>query len=97
MCPITEGALVRFIFRSEYGGSQAALEALKALRKTPGYEFWPADISFASINLHAIIGHRQVTDSYLVGLAEARGGVLATFDRALVELHPGAILVPFQS
>jgi hypothetical protein len=30
-----------------------------------------------------VIGHRQVTDSYLAGLAGSNGGILATLDQAL--------------
>jgi hypothetical protein len=29
------------------------------------------------------VGHRQLTDLYLLGLAVARGGCLATFDGAV--------------
>lgn len=42
-----------------------------------------------------VIGHRQVADAYLAGLARARGGRLATFDAGLAALHPDvAELVP---
>jgi hypothetical protein len=29
------------------------------------------------------VGHRQLTDVYLLGLAQKKGGVLATFDRTI--------------
>jgi hypothetical protein len=29
------------------------------------------------------VGYRQLTDVYLLGLAQKRGGVLATFDRTI--------------
>jgi hypothetical protein len=42
-----------------------------------------------------IVGHRQVTDAYLVGLAVKRNGQLASMDEGLVALHPGrCTLVP---
>lgn len=34
-----------------------------------------------------VIGHRQVTDAYLVALARHHGGRLATLDRGLAALH----------
>ena len=37
--------------------------------------------------MNGVLGHRQVTDSYLAQLARARGGQLATFDQGLAKLH----------
>ena len=37
--------------------------------------------------MNGVLGHRQVTDSYLAQLARARGGRLATFDQCLAKLH----------
>lgn len=34
-----------------------------------------------------MIGHRQVTDAYLAQLARENSGRLATFDKALAQLH----------
>ena len=31
-----------------------------------------------------LVGHRQITDAYLVALATSRGGVLATLDRGVL-------------
>ncbi len=49
--------------------------------------FWPDAIgceqAFARAPL--IVGHRQLTDFYLIALAEANGGVLATLDRGVPE------------
>jgi predicted nucleic acid-binding protein len=38
-----------------------------------------------------VIGHRQVTDAYLVALARHHDGRLATFDRGLAALHDDAV------
>lgn len=40
-----------------------------------------------------VIGHRQVTDAYLAGLARARKGSLATFDRGRVAVHHDVALL----
>lgn len=85
-CPITEGALVRTVLRE--GGTVAdAIESLASLRKDPRFEFWPDDLPYSSVELTGVIGHRQVTDAYLAGLARARAASLATFDRGLAALH----------
>lgn len=36
-------------------------------------------------------GSRQVADAYLIGLAEAHGGELATFDRKTLQLAPDVV------
>jgi predicted nucleic acid-binding protein len=49
--------------------------------------FWPDDVSLldaACFDHNRLLDARQVTDSYLLGLAVAHGGRLATFDRRLV-------------
>jgi predicted nucleic acid-binding protein len=93
LCPVTEGALVRFVIRE--GGSVAGVqEAVSTLRRR-GAEFWPDDLSYAEADLRAVRGHRQVTDAYLVALSAARGGVLATLDEGLVRSHPEhTLLIP---
>ena len=60
------------------------VEALSDLCSLPGHEFWPDDISMMNekkIDLSRLLTSGQVTDSYLLALAIAHGGQLATFDR----------------
>jgi hypothetical protein len=60
---------------------------IAALRNLPGHEFWPDDISVLDsrrIEAARLLDSAQVTDSYLLALASAHGGRLATFDRRLV-------------
>lgn len=47
------------------------------------HEFWPDGLGFDDIHLRGVVGHKQVTDAYLAGLARSKGGRLATLDRAL--------------
>jgi predicted nucleic acid-binding protein len=42
-----------------------------------------AAVDFAGVRL---LGHQQVTDAYLLGLAINRGGVLATLDKGIAAL-----------
>jgi uncharacterized protein len=92
-CPIVEGALVRFLVRL---GESAitATEVIQRIRDLPTCEFWPDSISYADIDLQHVVGHRQVTDAYLVSLARSRAAALATFDEALVSLFPGHTFLP---
>ncbi len=84
VCPIVEGALVRTIIRA---GARAATatDALAAVHAHDTVQFWPDDVSYATVSLRGARGHKQVTDTYLTALARAHGGVLATLDRALAE------------
>lgn len=94
VCPIVEGALVRFLLRLGESGATAA-DLLRRVNQLPGCDFWGDAISYADIELHRIVGHRQVTDAYLVGLAHSHGAQLATLDRALSQQHrEHTLLVP---
>ncbi len=56
------------------------------LRTLPGHVFWPDDISLVGsghVDPGQILTSGQVTDSYLLALAVAHEGRLATFDRRL--------------
>jgi uncharacterized protein len=92
-CPIVEGALVRFLVR--LGESAVtATKVIQRIRDLPTCEFWPDSISYADIDLQHVVGHRQVTDAYLVSLARSRAAALATFDEALVSLFPDHTFLP---
>jgi len=94
LCPIVEGALVRFVVRLG-NRVEVASALLAALHASPRCEFWADDISYQEADLRHVVGHRQVTDAYLVALAEARGGRLATFDEALWRTLPARVeLIP---
>lgn len=95
LCPIVEGALVRFVVR--LGASVTdALESLRLVRERSGYAFWPDSVSYADVRLDHVHGHHQITDAYLASLAQSRPGAkLATLDEALARTRPRAtLLVP---
>jgi toxin-antitoxin system PIN domain toxin len=94
ICPIVEGALIRFLVRSGEAPAAAA-NLIQRIRDLHSCEFWPDSISYADVELGDITGHRQVTDAYLIGLARDHGGALATLDERLASSLPGyALLVP---
>lgn len=93
-CPVTQGSLVRFLVREGASGDEAT-RFLDEVTTDGRHRFWPDDLGYADVDLGAVVGHRQVTDAYLVGLARAHGGRLATFDRGLAAVHSDvAELVP---
>jgi uncharacterized protein len=69
------------------GTPAAVAQLMTTLRSLAGHEFWPDDISLldvARVDASRLLSSAQVTDSYLLALACAHGGQLATFDRRLV-------------
>ncbi len=94
VCPIVEGALIRFLLRM--GESiDTASAVLSGVRAHPRCEFWPDSVSYLDAELTTVRGHRQVSDSYLVALARDRGGLLATLDKPLNRRHPDhSLLLP---
>jgi len=92
VCPIVEGALVRFLLRLGESPSIAA-EVVRRIRGLPSCTFWADSISYADVDLGHVVGHRQVNDAYLVSLARAHADVLATLDEALAASHPDHTLL----
>jgi uncharacterized protein len=66
---------------------------VRGLSAVDGHEFWPDDLRYDAIDMRGVVGHKQVTDAYLAGLARSRGGRLATLDRALAVLHDDVTLL----
>lgn len=89
-CPITQGALVRTLVRGGRDGVSAGA-ALDRLLAHDRHEFWPDDLPYGRVSMRGVVGHRQVTDAYLAGLARAREARLATFDTGLVALHADVV------
>lgn len=89
-CPITQGSLVRMLLREGQSASTAKA-VVKALAKDKRHTFWMDDLSYVDVNMDGVIGHRQVTDSYLAELARKRKGRLATFDQGLAQVHSDVV------
>ena len=92
-CPITENGFVRILSNPKYanspGGPAEAALVLNAFVGVPGHIFWQDSISLrdGALFRHDRIGHAaNVTDSYLLALAAANAGALATLDRRLSPL-----------
>lgn len=96
-CPITENGLVRIVGHPKYpstpGPPSSVVASLIAIRGLAGHHFWPDDISIADAEFFSpelLSSHSRVTDSYLLALAHAHKGRLATMDSKLAtEVAPG--------
>lgn len=94
VCPVVEGALVRFLLRIGESATTAS-HLVQQVNSHPNCQFWADEFSYGHVDLSDVRGHRQVTDVYLASLAASKGSRLATFDTALARLRPDAtVLVP---
>jgi hypothetical protein len=92
-CPLTQAGFVRIVsnpaFSRDAVQPREAVQVLSANTAAKDHRFWPNDlplakaVAFAGVHL---LGHQQVTDAYLLGLALQRGGALATLDEGITAL-----------
>lgn len=89
-CPLTENGVIRVVGHPRYAGGPGSpaevAPIVERLWSIPGHVFWSDDISLvgaAHVEVRQILTSAQVTDSYLLALAVAHDGRLATFDRRL--------------
>lgn len=91
-CPITQGTLLRMLLRhGAVASPQQAASVLAGFVRHPRHRFWADDIDYSAVSWQGLLGHRQVTDAYLVALARHQQGRLATLDRGLAALHGEAV------
>lgn len=90
-CPLTENGFLRIVGHPRYpnspGSPAAVAELLSSFRELPGHAFWPDDVSLLDrghVNTARLLKSAQITDSYLLVLARAHEGQLASFDQRLV-------------
>lgn len=63
------------------------MPVLAGLCALPGHVFWADDISLldtGKLDTQRLLSSSQVTGSYLLALAHAHNGQLATFDKRLI-------------
>ena len=86
-CPITQGTLLRLLMRLGEVSADTALAVLAGVTAHARHRFWPDNLGYADVSWRGVLGHRQVTDAYLAGLARHHQGRLVTFDAGLAALH----------
>ncbi|WP_341021209.1 TA system VapC family ribonuclease toxin [Brevundimonas diminuta] len=89
-CPLTENGVIRIVGHPKYpntpGSTASVATIVTQLRALSGHIFWADDISLVDaehVDPDQVLTSAQVTDTYLLALAVAHGGKLATFDRRL--------------
>ncbi len=94
-CPLTENALLRIMGHPDYpggpGSPAAVLPLLQKSRSHPSHVFLPGSVSLADANIFPDltgITPKMLTDLYLLALAVAHGGRLATLDK---RMDPGLV------
>lgn len=92
-CALTEAGFVRVVsnpaFSRDAVTPREAAELLAANLAAPDHDFWACDLSFGSAVAASgprLVGHQQVTDAYLLGLARKHRGMLATLDHKIAAL-----------
>lgn len=92
-CPITQAGFVRIVSNPAFSvravSPPDALRVLELTLQHPAHQFWPDDLLLAdalAVFGKRLVGHQQVTDAYLLGLATHKKGRLATLDHSVSEL-----------
>ena len=92
-CPLVEAGFVRIVsnpaFSRDAVTPREAVSLLSANTVAKDHAFWPDERPYADNVAFCearLVGHQQVTDAYLLGLALHRGGTLATLDQRIVAL-----------
>lgn len=89
-CPFTQAAFIRILSNPAFSTNAltpvSALQVLEVNLQLASHHFWPDSISVADalkLSCKRLVGHQQVTDAYLVGLAIHHRGKLATLDKGI--------------
>jgi uncharacterized protein len=92
-CALTQSAFVRIISQPAFSGHAVAISEVAEvlLRNTahPKHQFLPLSFGFEQVLgtcTGGLMGHRQITDAYLMTLAIQHQHRLLTFDKGLPQL-----------
>jgi uncharacterized protein len=92
-CAMTQAGFVRIVSNPAFSrraiSPQDALAVLQGSLKHRAHHLWAEDIGLAEAVTQfgrRLIGHQQVTDAYLLGLAIHKKGRLATLDSSIASL-----------
>ena len=92
-CAITQAAFVRIVSQPSFSGRSLAIsevgEVLNRNLAHPAHRLVPLDFSFADVTAvctGGLVGHRQVSDAWLLTAAARAGMKLLTFDTGVRHL-----------
>lgn len=100
-CPLTQSGFVRVSSNHRVPYAKSPREAVALLSQIvdfPSHVFFPDDISLVTsrfVAIERLIGHGQVTDAHVLGIALSHRARLATLDRGILELVPPAFKTSF--
>ncbi len=86
-CPLSENGCLRIMSNPGYPFPGLTAERVRGilteLVRVEGHRFWPDSVSFLQPKRFHLenIGHKHLTDLYLLSLAVSNEGCLVTFDR----------------
>lgn len=90
VCPLTEAGFIRVTTNPQYRGAQRTIAQAAAIldefSRSTGYRYWSIPGTWSDLTAPfatRIVGHQQVTDAYLLGMAIREHGILVTFDQAI--------------
>jgi uncharacterized protein len=90
VCPLTEAGFIRVTTNPGYRPTSRTFAQATAILADfathPGYRYWAISDRWAVLTAPfsaRLLGHQQVTDAYLLGLAVKEKGILVTFDRGI--------------
>lgn len=94
-CPLTQNGVLRIVGSLKYpglaGGPAAVAPLLARMIRSAGHEFWPDNVTLldpARADTSRLLTSTRITDAYLLALAVAHKGRLATLD---AHLNPDGI------
>jgi toxin-antitoxin system PIN domain toxin len=88
-CPLTQNGALRILSAPAYPGARPVVQVMAQLQMlcaSAHHRFWPDALSILQpgvLNTRHLLGHRQVTDAYLLALAVHYQGCLVTLDGAV--------------
>ncbi len=96
-CPLTQNGCLRIMSQPSYPDALPIAQVAGRLKQATldaSHQFWPADLNVLDdrhFSWQKLIGHRQLTDAYLLALAVQNKGRFITFDRRIsVDMIIGA-------
>jgi toxin-antitoxin system PIN domain toxin len=95
LCPVTEASFVRLMTNPLIGGESMSgaillLREIAALPNVAHLPVAPTWLELVEPIARRLVGHRQVTDALLLGLAIRNEAILVTLDRAIQALAGAA-------
>jgi toxin-antitoxin system PIN domain toxin len=88
ICAFSEAGFLRLSSNPSVGNLtlDEATAILATLARHPGYRYWPISVPWMSLVepfAERVLGHQQVADALLLGLAIKENGVLVTLDKGI--------------